>query len=281
MEKRYYKEYSYRLGRDMEFVTYGTTGKLVVVFPSQNGRFFDYENFNMTDVCAPWVESGKIQLVCPDGIDLESWSNEWGDMHERLLMQERWFSYVNEEFLPSVRAKNGSEAAYGRAITTGCSMGATHAANFFFRRPDLYDTVIALSGAYDAYLFFKNTDDPLAYENSPVLGLRRKPRLAVVEKADALFPRQCARPAVNDTLLRIRGAVIDSPSFMLHSKTSHLSIYDKSKSKIILSQGVVSRPVLCVSNEPRHLFRARAKNRCFGECPSSSTKREIRFRAKR
>ncbi len=175
MEKRYFKEYSYRLGRDMEFVTYGTTGKLVVVFPSQNGRFFDYENFNMTDVCAPWVESGKIQLVCPDGIDLESWSNEWGDMHQRLLMQERWFSYVNEEFLPSVRAKNGSEAAYGRAITTGCSMGATHAANFFFRRPDLYDTVIALSGAYDAYLFFKNTDDPLAYENSPIHFLRNMP----------------------------------------------------------------------------------------------------------
>ena len=33
-------------------------------------------------------------------------------------------------------------------MCTGCSMGAFHAANFFFRRPDLFDTVVALSGVY-------------------------------------------------------------------------------------------------------------------------------------
>ena len=116
MQVNYYKEYSYRLGRDMEFKTYGTTGKILIAFPPQNGHFYDFENFQMTDLCAPWVDAG----------------------------QERWFAYINEEFLPSVRAKNGSPEAYERAMTTGCSMGAVHAANFFFRRPDLYDTVIAV-----------------------------------------------------------------------------------------------------------------------------------------
>ena len=101
----------------MEFKTYGTTGKILIAFPPQDGH----------------------------AIDEESWSDKYGDEHYRLEQQERWFAYINEEFLPSVRAKNGSPEAYERAMTTGCSMGAVHAANFFFRRPDLYDTVIALS----------------------------------------------------------------------------------------------------------------------------------------
>ncbi|MBR3339928.1 MAG: esterase family protein [Lachnospiraceae bacterium] len=175
MQVNYYKEYSYRLGRDMEFKTYGTTGKILIAFPPQDGHFYDFENFQMTDLCAPWVDAGKIMLVCPDAIDEESWSDKYGDEHYRLEQQERWFAYINEEFLPSVRAKNGSPEAYERAMTTGCSMGAVHAANFFFRRPDLYDTVIALSGCYNAQMFFPGCNDPLVYDNSPAIFLRNMP----------------------------------------------------------------------------------------------------------
>ena len=40
----YYKEWSTVLGREMEFKVYGHGGKPCLVFPSQDGRFFDYEN---------------------------------------------------------------------------------------------------------------------------------------------------------------------------------------------------------------------------------------------
>ena len=36
-----------------------------------------------------------------------------------------------------------------RALTTGASFGAFHAANTFFRRPDLFGGAIAMSGFYD------------------------------------------------------------------------------------------------------------------------------------
>ena len=174
MKEQYFKEYSEKLGREMEYALYGEKGKLLIAFPSQNGRFYDFANFKMTDVCAPWIDAGVIRLACPDGNDWESWSAEDRDMHERLLSQERWFSYITDEFLPSVKAKCGEEAQ-GKAMTTGCSMGGVHAANFFFRRPDLFDTCISLSGAYNAYMFFKNASDPLAYENSPATFLRNMP----------------------------------------------------------------------------------------------------------
>ena len=49
MKVEYYKEYSNNLGRDMEFKVYGHAGRPFLVFPCQDGRFFDYENMGMID----------------------------------------------------------------------------------------------------------------------------------------------------------------------------------------------------------------------------------------
>lgn len=94
MQTSYYKEYSESLQRDMEFKVYGQGGKPCIVFPCQNGRFFDFESFQMTDIAAPWIEEGKLQLFCVDCVDLESWSDTNGDPRHRSEMQERYFNYI-------------------------------------------------------------------------------------------------------------------------------------------------------------------------------------------
>ena len=169
MEGIWHKEWSEELGRDMEYKVVGRGGKLCLAFPPQGGRFFDFEDNGMVEVLDPWVASGRLQVVLVDGIDNESWSNPDGDEHERAVQQERWFRYVTNELLPTVRAANpdcvGPDAPL--AMTTGCSMGAFHAANFFFRRPDLFDGVVGLSGLYTANHFFPGYTDPLVYDNSP------------------------------------------------------------------------------------------------------------------
>ena len=53
-------------------------------------------------------------------------------------------------------------------IAFGCSLGATHAANLYFRRPDLFNGLLALSGIYDASYGFGSYMDDLVYMNSPV-----------------------------------------------------------------------------------------------------------------
>ncbi len=172
MEGQYYKQYSRCLDRDMEFKLYGSGPKLCVAFPPQNGRFFDFENFGMVDTLKPWLESGRITLVCPDGIDGETWSNPEGNPSGRIILQERWFQYIIQELLPWVQARCGTE---GKALATGCSMGGFHAANFFFRHPDRFDTVISLSGLYHADYFFHDYMDDLVYANSPLHCLRNMP----------------------------------------------------------------------------------------------------------
>ena len=172
MKVQYFKEQSRELNRDMEFKVYGTGGKLCLAFPSQNGRFYDFENFQMVDSIAPWLENEEILLICPDSVDQESWSKEDGDPRQRIEIQERWFRYITLELLPRVQAL---DAKPGKAIVTGCSMGGVHAGNFFFRRPDLFDTLISLSGTFDAGYFFHDYMDDLVYENSPIHFLRNMP----------------------------------------------------------------------------------------------------------
>lgn len=47
MKKEYFKEFSYSLNREMEFNVYRHSGKLILVFPAQNGRYYDFEGFNL------------------------------------------------------------------------------------------------------------------------------------------------------------------------------------------------------------------------------------------
>ena len=165
----YIKHFSQSLGRDMEYKTYGDNGHAVLVFPSQNGRFYDYENMGMVHAVAPFIEEGKIRLICVDSIDSETWSDVGGDARWRIEQHERWYNYIIDELIPEVRRSDET------FIVTGCSMGGFHSGNFFFRRADLFDTLIALSGLYHASYFFGNYSDELVYLNSPIDNLTWMP----------------------------------------------------------------------------------------------------------
>ncbi len=172
MEVRYFKEWSRELDRDMEFKVYGNRGKVCFAFPPQNGRFWDFENFGMVECMRPWIEEGRIMLVCADGIDGESWSAKNDDPRHRIEMQEKWFRYITLELYPRARELGD---VHGKGMLTGCSMGAVHSGIFFFRRPDLFDTVVALSGTYNANDFIPGYMDDLIYDNSPVYFLPNMP----------------------------------------------------------------------------------------------------------
>lgn len=173
MEVRYFKEYSRYLNRDMEFKVYGSTGRPCLVFPCQGGRFWDWEDFGMCQLAAPWIDSGKLMLITCDSIDKETWDNP-GDCRQRIEQHERWYNYICEELVPHINYLCGHRYD-GQIILAGTSMGAAHAVNFFLRRPDLFNGTIALSGFYDTRMFFGNYMDDLTYRNSPVDYMRNMP----------------------------------------------------------------------------------------------------------
>jgi esterase/lipase superfamily enzyme len=166
MQIRYFKEYSNYLNRDMEFKMYGHAGKLCLVIPCQDGRFFEWEDRHMFDLMAKPIEEGKIQFVTVDTIDKETWSS-FGDTPYRMQQQENWVGYVMNELIPSALYKAG-RPDYDKMMIMGASLGATHAANFFFRFPDRFDQVLGMSGIYDmSPYFYDHNIDFNAYQNNP------------------------------------------------------------------------------------------------------------------
>ena len=142
METNYFEFYSNNLNRTMPLKVYGHAGRPVLFIPCQDGRFFDFENFHLTDTFAPWIDSGKVIVFAIDTIDIETWSDKNGDPYYRIRHHEEWINYITREVVPFIRnyvnEKNGWEG-YPGIMTFGCSMGATHALNLYLRFPDLFD----------------------------------------------------------------------------------------------------------------------------------------------
>ena len=173
MEIRYYKHWSGYLNRDMEFKAYGHGGKAVLFIPCQGGRFFDFENFKMLDAWARWIEEGKCTVYSCDSIDNEAWAAKGADNRWRIENHEKWFNYITTELVPYIHYIQGSNAGI---LTFGASMGAMHAANLYYRRPDLFDSCFAISGLYDNQEFFGDYCDNLVYNNCPVFYLANMPQ---------------------------------------------------------------------------------------------------------
>ena len=164
MLTQYMKTYSHELQREMECKFYGHGGKPVLFIPCQDGRFFDFENFNMTDTWGEWLESGAVTVMAIDTIDKETYSDAATPAYDRIRRHEAWVRYIIDEAVPMLRARTGRDDI----ITFGCSLGATHALNLFLRFPDSIRGTLAISGIYDSNYGFGDYMDELVYNNSHV-----------------------------------------------------------------------------------------------------------------
>lgn len=164
--------YSDRLNRTMPLKIYGHRGKPCLVIPSQDGKHTDFESFGMVEACKPWIEAGKLQLFCIDTIDAETWSCHWKHPQDRISLHENWMQYIINEVYPLME----NVCTNSLPMTMGCSLGAFHAGNLFFRFPDKFDATICLSGVYDASLILDGYMDGLVYLNSPYHCLQNMPQ---------------------------------------------------------------------------------------------------------
>lgn len=163
--------HSERLNRHMPVKIYGHAGKPCLVIPSQNGKHNDFEGFGMVGACSPWIESGRLQLFCVDTIDEETVSCTWKNPRDRIEQHERWVQYLIQEVCPLLSQYGGGQ----KSMTMGCSMGAYHAGNLFFRFPNLFDMTVCMSGIYDTDSFMNGYMDDLVYLNSPCHSLQNLP----------------------------------------------------------------------------------------------------------
>jgi esterase/lipase superfamily enzyme len=167
MNREYHKWYSSRLERDMELLVFGHAGQPVVVFPTSMGRFYEYEDRSMVGALADRIEPGWLQLCCVDSVDGESWYNRRAPPSWRVARHLQYEQYILEEVLPLMRSKVPA-GADNRMVTTGCSLGAFHAALLAFRHPQVVNRMIALSGKYENSSFLNGYSDTETYLTNPL-----------------------------------------------------------------------------------------------------------------
>ena len=128
-------------------ISYGHWGRPVLVFPSEQGRAYDYENNGMVGAVADLIDAGRVKLYCVDSFDAQTWSRADLPLEERARRHGAYESWIVDHVVPFVHADCGGPIDI---LTTGCSLGAFHAVNFALKRADLFPLAIGLSGNYDA-----------------------------------------------------------------------------------------------------------------------------------
>jgi esterase/lipase superfamily enzyme len=157
--------YSPRLGLEMPIVSYGDRGHPLLLLPTAQADYLENERFYLIKSIEQLIFSGKVRVFSIDSINRLAWMNQSVPVPEAARRHALYASYIEEEVVPHIRRV--MDNPYARVAVSGASFGAFHAANQFFRRPDLFDTLIAMSGFYDLEPDYTHgyRDDNVYYNN--------------------------------------------------------------------------------------------------------------------
>lgn len=165
MNREIHKWYSPNLNKEWEIAVYGHYGTALLMFPTAAADYLEYERFNLIESISPYIQSGKFKAFSINSINSESWLNENIEPKYRGIRHQQYNDYIVNEVVPFIFKHCKGEIPI---ITTGASLGALHAANTLFRRPDIFHGTIAMSGSYDLKHYTKGYYDDNVYFNSPV-----------------------------------------------------------------------------------------------------------------
>lgn len=135
-----------RLGLEMPIVRYGHYGPAMLLFPTAGGDFLEAERMFLIKSVEPALFAGKLQIFSIDSINPYAWTSKLSIPH-KARNTSLYSGYVEEEVVPYIRNILGNPHA--RIGAMGASYGSFFAANAFFRRPDIFDTLLGMSGFYD------------------------------------------------------------------------------------------------------------------------------------
>jgi esterase/lipase superfamily enzyme len=156
--------FSPALQKDMPIAVYGHYGFALLLIPTAAADYLEYERFQLLDAISPFVEAGKIKVFSIDSINNESWMNRQMDPRHQSIRHQQWNQYVYDEVIPFIKTNTSADTPI---IVCGASFGALHSANLFFKRPDLIQGCLAMSGVYDLTEYTHGYFDEDVYYNSP------------------------------------------------------------------------------------------------------------------
>ena len=154
------------LGLPMPIVSYGDRGRPLLIFPTAAADFLENERFFLVKAVEPAILAGRVRVFSIDSINRLAWMDSTLPVREQARRQALYARYIEDEVVPYIRHACADPSV--RTATAGASFGAFHAANTLFRRPDLFDGLIGMSGFYDLEDdYLKGYTDENCYLNNP------------------------------------------------------------------------------------------------------------------
>ncbi|HRP01627.1 MAG TPA: esterase [Candidatus Kapabacteria bacterium] len=162
MESRIYNIASEYLKRDVCVKTYGHYGLNLLFFRCP--MFSDNDCELLINSLEHYLNIGKCKIFSVEIIDNESWNNYNIEPFERSKKHFEYNNFIVDEIVPLIYRESGGAVPI---VTCGASSAAFHAANTFFRRPDIFLGTISMSGYYDIRQLSGDYFDDNCYFNSP------------------------------------------------------------------------------------------------------------------
>ena len=144
-------------------LVFGHDGFPVILFPTAKGRYFEGKDSGLTDSASNLLDSGKIKIYCPDGIDADSWYNYSIHPSDRVNTHLGYENIILYDVIEFAKHETGKS----KVGLAGCNFGAYHAANIAFKHPELINYLICLGGAFDIKPFITGYYDEDCYFNNP------------------------------------------------------------------------------------------------------------------
>jgi esterase/lipase superfamily enzyme len=154
--------------RDLELggahvLAYGRWGRPLLVFPSELGKRWDWQDTGMIDALGSLIDEGRVKVYCADGADEWTWRADDVPLEERARRHGEYERWITDTVAPFIHDDTG-----GDIIVTGSSFGAYHAANFTLKRADLFPLAVCMSGVYDVSVVGWGDRGDAVYFNNPL-----------------------------------------------------------------------------------------------------------------
>ena len=163
MKREHHRVHAPAFGGEGDVIVYGHWGRPLLVFPSEQGKAWDFENNGMIGAVGSLIEEGRLKVYCVDSHDAGTWVRKDLPLEERARLHGGYEDWIVNHVVPRIHDDLGG---YQEIITTGCSFGAYHAANFSLKRADLFPVAICMSGVYDvSHLGWGDRGDAVYFNN--------------------------------------------------------------------------------------------------------------------
>ena len=172
-----------------EVLAYGTYGRPLIAFPSQEGSTHDWEDRGLVEGVGHLLEQGRVKIYCVASFDSGSWHRGDLGLEDRARLHGTYERWIVDEVAPFVAHDSGGTE---EILLAGCSFGAYHAANFALKHAQRFPVAICMSGVYDVTVvggawqrgdavYFNNPMDYVAHLGGDHLEwLRRQVNLLLV-----------------------------------------------------------------------------------------------------